>query len=91
MSVSLTSRTLSADETAYLGELGEMSRTLGTRTMARAVGAEDATPRSVLIELKGVDSLYPLYGRMELEGEGSYRNCLPSGTVCPEPWLTAGS
>ncbi|MDP3429041.1 MAG: permease, partial [Desulfomicrobium sp.] len=56
VSVSLTSRALSEEEAAYLGGLGEVSRTLGTRTMARVVRDADAAPRSVLIELKGVDS-----------------------------------
>jgi putative ABC transport system permease protein len=62
VSVSLTSRDLSADEAAYLRSFGDLARTLSTRTMARGGG------KSVLVELKGVDAVYPLYGRMELEG-----------------------
>lgn len=76
VSVSLTSRTLSAQEEAYLAGLGELSRTLGTRTMARAVDGADAGPRTALVEFKGVDSLYPLYGRMELEGGGEVQDLL---------------
>ncbi|MBU4524620.1 MAG: permease [Desulfomicrobium sp.] len=76
VSVSLTSRALSEEEAAYLGGLGEVSRTLGTRTMARVVRDAGAAPRSVLIELKGVDSLYPLYGRLELEGGGELQELL---------------
>ncbi|SFJ57210.1 putative ABC transport system permease protein [Desulfomicrobium apsheronum] len=67
VSVSLTSRSLSEDEAAYLGSFGEMSRILSTRTMARA-DAQGVAAKSVLVEFKGVDALYPLYGRMELEG-----------------------
>ncbi|MBE1425761.1 putative ABC transport system permease protein [Desulfomicrobium macestii] len=67
VSVSLTSRSLSEDEAAYLGGFGALSRTLSTRTMART-DAQEASARSVLVEFKGVDALYPLYGRMELEG-----------------------
>ena len=62
VSVAMTSRELAADEAEFLGNFGDMSRTLSTRTMARSEG------KSVLIELKGVDASYPLYGRMELEG-----------------------
>lgn len=76
VSVSLTSRAPSAEEEAYLASLGELSRTLGTRTMARAVGGADAAPRTALVEFKGVDSLYPLYGRLELDGGGEVQELL---------------
>ena len=70
VSVSLTSRDLGPDEVAYLGGLGDLVRTLSTRTMARTTG------KSVLVELKGVDALYPLYGRMELEGGADLQGLL---------------
>ncbi len=70
VSVSLTSRDLSPDEADYLRGFGDLARTLSTRTMARANGA------SVLVELKGVDALYPLYGTMELEGDGDVQRLL---------------
>ncbi len=70
VSVSLTSRDLSPDEADYLRGFGDLARTLSTRTMARANGA------SVLVELKGVDALYPLYGTMELEGGGDVQRLL---------------
>lgn len=76
VSVSLTSRAPSAEEETYLASLGELSRTLGTRTMARAVGGADAAPRTALVEFKGVDSLYPLYGRLELDGGGEVQELL---------------
>lgn len=62
VSVSLTSRDMSPAEADSLRGFGDVARTLSTRTMARAEA------KSVLVELKGVDTLYPLYGRMELEG-----------------------
>jgi len=76
VSVSLTSRDLSEAEAAYLGGFGDLSRTLSTRTMARAETAAPEQGRSVLIEFKGVDALYPLYGRMELEGGGEVQELL---------------
>jgi putative ABC transport system permease protein len=70
VSVSLTSRDLGPEEADYLRGFGETASTLSTRTMARAGGA------SVLVELKGVDALYPLYGRLELEDGGDLQPLL---------------
>ena len=70
VSVSLTSRDLSPGEADYLRGFGDLARTLSTRTMARAGGT------SVLVELKGVDALYPLYGGMELDGGGDLQSLL---------------
>jgi putative ABC transport system permease protein len=87
VSVSMTSRGLSRDEEAYLSGFGDLSRTLSTRTMARAAG------KSVLVELKGVDALYPLYGRMELEGGAALQELLAvrdgvAGAVADRDLLT---
>jgi len=76
VSVALTSRDLRPDEAAYLQSLGRLGRTLGTRTMARSDAA--GRQRSVLVELKGVDAGYPLYGKVELEG-GAELQALLSG------------
>lgn len=75
--VAVTSRELSREEGAYLSGLGEVSHVLTTRTMART-GSEvgDASVRSVLVEFKGVDSRYPLYGNVELEGGTSLQDLL---------------
>lgn len=80
VSVAMTSRELSSAEEAYLRGFGTLGRTLATRTMARTAPAADGAARSVLVELKGVDGLYPLYGSVELEGGGVVRDALaPAG------------
>lgn len=75
LSVALTSRDLSAAEETYLRGLGEVSRTLNTRTMARVENPAGAA-RSLLVELKGVDRLYPLYGQLEVDGGGEVQDLL---------------
>lgn len=70
VSVSLTSRDLSPAEAGFLRGFGDLARTLSTRTMARA------GEKSVLVELKGVDTLYPLYGRMDIEGGAELQELL---------------
>ncbi|NCD26284.1 MAG: FtsX-like permease family protein [Deltaproteobacteria bacterium] len=76
--VALTSRDASPAERAYLDGLGTLSKTLSSRTMARVGDVGNGPgPRSVLVELKGVDDLYPLYGALEIEGgQGPARELL---------------
>lgn len=81
VSISLTSRDLSEPERDHLRGLGTLSQSLSTRTMARA--QREGKPSSVLVELKGVDSLYPLYGRLELEGGGEVRDLLAADGGLP--------
>jgi putative ABC transport system permease protein len=76
VSVSLTSRDLSADEAPICAVWATLSRTLGTRTMARAVRPADASSGPCWSSSKAWTVLYPLYGRLELEGGGRCRNCL---------------
>ncbi|MBV9556561.1 MAG: FtsX-like permease family protein, partial [Pseudolabrys sp.] len=62
LSFSLTHREASPDELRYLGEQGALSTTASLRAMART-DSGDAT----LVELKAVDSAYPLLGAMKLK------------------------
>jgi putative ABC transport system permease protein len=69
--VGMTQREASAAEKAELRRLGTVSETVRMRAMAqRTDGAADG-PAAVLTELKGVDSAYPLYGTLTLQG-GNY-------------------
>lgn len=77
VSVSLTSRDLTAEQKSHLQGMGRLGRILATRTMARTI--QDGQQRAVLVELKGVDSTYPLYGRLELVGGGDLQPLLASG------------
>lgn len=56
-------RPIDTDQRAVLAEMGTLSEGMDMRAMARAPG--NATRR--LVELKGVDSLYPLAGTLELD------------------------
>ncbi len=59
----LNNREASEREAAFLGGLGEVSVSTGLRSMARkADGSGQA-----LVEVKGVDGAYPLYGQVETE------------------------
>lgn len=64
LSFSIVHRQTDADENAYLNGLGKVSESATMRAMARTTDGSD----QLLVELKAVDSLYPLYGTMELEG-----------------------
>jgi len=76
VSISLTSRDLTGPEESALRTYGTLSQTMTTRTMARTGHEGDGKASSVLVELKGVDGLYPLYGQVELEGGGSVQDLL---------------
>lgn len=64
---SLIHREADEKERAYLETLGTVSVNATMRTMARLPDGSDQT----LIELKGVDTLYPLYGAVGLKGGGN--------------------
>lgn len=67
LGVALTSREAGVEELRFLHAQGDLAQVYQTRTMARpALSTEDGT--SVLVELKGVDHAYPLYGDVEIEG-----------------------
>lgn len=59
-----THRRAEEAERAWLVEQGRLSETATMRTMARRVDGQDQT----LIELKGVDTAYPLAGTVTLSG-----------------------
>jgi len=61
-SFSLVHREASAEEFAYLGRQGLVSTVATLRAMARAPDR-----RQTLVELKGVDGPYPLYGEVVLQ------------------------
>lgn len=63
ISFSLIHRQASEDERAMLAGLGRLSTMASLRAMART-GAGKQT----LVELKGVDGAYPLYGALKLRG-----------------------
>jgi putative ABC transport system permease protein len=76
VSVSLTSRDLSAEEKDFLSNYGVLSQALGTRTMAHAAGPAAGAIHSALVELKGVSALYPLYGRVDIVDGGEVQDLL---------------
>lgn len=61
VSVALTSREATDKELAYLHGLGDVATNFSSRTMARSGNA------SLLVEIKGVDAVYPLYGQVVVE------------------------
>ncbi len=58
----LTYREPTAEEAEFLGRYGELSKTVEMRAMARRPDGGAQT----LVELKGVDVRYPLYGHLDL-------------------------
>jgi putative ABC transport system permease protein len=61
-----------ADQLAAFHSLGRISLQAEMRAMARPGGDRPAT----LVELKAVDDVYPLFGRVELDGGGDLRKAL---------------
>ncbi|WP_312406464.1 ABC transporter permease [Rhizobium sp.] len=59
----LNNREASQNERAFLDSLGEVSVSTGLRSMARK---PDGSAQA-LVEVKGVDGAYPLYGQMQTE------------------------
>ena len=71
--VSIAQREATAEELDVLRAEGEMSETIRMQAMARLPERSDTQ----LVELKGVDNLYPLYGELTLE----------NGETAPKPGL----
>ncbi|MEI2299002.1 ABC transporter permease [Ensifer sp. MJa1] len=59
----LNNRVATVDERAYLDSLGQVSVSAGLRSMARLPDGSN----QALVELKAVDSVYPLYGTVQSE------------------------
>ncbi|WLR97218.1 ABC transporter permease [Shinella sumterensis] len=57
----LRNRTATPEEMAYFQSLGDVSLSTGLRSMARLPDGSDQT----LVEARGVDGAYPLYGALE--------------------------
>lgn len=60
----VSQRPATLDERGVMTSLGAVSETM--RMQGTAVGGTPATPLIVPIELKGIDSAYPLYGSLKL-------------------------
>lgn len=71
VSLRLSHRPATAAQLAYLQAEGEISRIVEMRAMAHAEGGE-----RTLVELKGIDDRYPLYGAMSLDGDGGLHDLL---------------
>ncbi|MEO0822542.1 MAG: drug:proton antiporter, partial [Pseudomonadota bacterium] len=65
--ITLTYRTASPEERAWMEEAGEVSEIVDLRSMVGTVGAE---VDRALAQVKGVDGAYPLYGAVTL-GDGA--------------------
>ncbi len=79
--VSMTQREASTAEKRALRQIGTLSETIRMRAMAQAVAPK--TGPAVLTELKGVDTLYPLYGALTLRA-AAYRPLAPDSIVIGE-------
>lgn len=80
LEVEVWQRSLDDEERAALAEYGTLSR--GTRMQAMAVAGDAAAP----VELKAVDTRWPLYGTLTLEG--GRRAGAPTGN---QAWLAQGA
>lgn len=63
LDVTLAYRPATAEQKAYLGKNADLSEVASMRGMARTLSGDDRS----LIELKGVDNAYPLYGSVTLD------------------------
>ena len=81
----LNHRPLSNAQLDYLQQHGPVSRVLGLRTMASDTHGDSR----ILIELKSVDSLYPLYGQIDTDPQQTLNNALTTGgALVEESFLT---
>lgn len=65
VSISVLYRDATPEQQGFLGQLGELTRWIDSRTMAHPVKSDG---RPTLVQLKAVESAYPLYGRFDLQG-----------------------
>lgn len=68
VAVSVLFREATPEQLTFLGERGELVRWIDSRAMARPVKTDG---HATLVQLKAVESAYPLYGKVELQGGGS--------------------
>ncbi|MBT6093953.1 MAG: FtsX-like permease family protein [Rhodospirillaceae bacterium] len=76
LSLRLFHRPPSKAEHAAMRREGIVSTTAELRPMARALKSGDASGPPLLIELKGVDQQYPLYGTVEVQPAINVQNAL---------------
>ncbi|HFC05300.1 MAG TPA: FtsX-like permease family protein [Rhizobiales bacterium] len=69
---SVIHRQLKPDELAYVESLGQTSKIATMRGIAIAQGNAKSLLRA-LVEVKAVDKLYPLYGKLKLTGGGPFQ------------------
>jgi len=69
MEVRLIHRDAKPEEKAWLRRNATVSRAADLRGMAYTTEADAAKQRRVLVELKGVDSRWPLYGQPQVDGK----------------------
>lgn len=86
LQVIVSQREASAEEKAALRQLGRVSETVRMRAMAQSGAGSVGAPAAVLGELKGVDTVYPLYGRLVLRS-GPLRSPLGTDEVVIAPSL----
>jgi putative ABC transport system permease protein len=82
--VAIAQRRATAEEIAAFGTLGRVSETIRLRAMANRIGGPENGPRALLAELKGVDTAYPLYGKVTLAGGARYRPLGPDDLLIDE-------
>ena len=73
VSISLLYREATSEQLAFLREQGELVRWVDSRSMARPVKSDG---KATLVQLKAVESAYPLYGQVELRDGGSLQDAL---------------
>jgi len=75
VSVQLVHRETTPQEHQFLEHYGRVSKMISMRSMAYAIKSGVEADRS-LIELKGVDNLYPLYGQIGLSSRATLNSAL---------------
>ncbi len=78
---SMTQRRATAQEREALSKAGRLSETIRMRAMTSRSGSASA---AVLIELKGVDDAYPLYGQLEVDGAATQAPSASDIFIAPE-------
>lgn len=73
VAVSVLFREATPEQLTFLGERGELVRWIDSRAMARPIKTDG---HATLVQLKAVESAYPLYGRVDLQGGGSLDEAL---------------
>jgi len=73
VAISLLYREATPEQVEFMKSRGELVRWVDSRSMARPTKADG---RPTLVQLKAVESGYPLYGKVELQGGGSLADAL---------------